>query len=267
MLKPPPEPPARGAGQSAPRDKGAGRNIRPRVPEYLSKAYWWAYLHPRSVRFFDNYWAVNTILWGNFARLRDSALDELGSVINGRVLQIACVYGDITPKLAQRLAPDAHLDVIDVAPIQLDNLQRKLNKLDKVCGDDIAGDICKEQKNKVALHCQDASCLLFDDNSFDQVMIFFLLHELPNDVKKRAVVEALRVLKPGGKLVIVDYHKPGFWHPHRYIMSLVFKTLEPFASDLWNHKISDYIPPEFSNARISKTTLFGGLYQKVVVRL
>lgn len=218
------------------------------IPKYLHETYWWAYLHPRSVRFFENQWAVNTILWGNFARLRDSALDELGKEITGHTLQIACVYGDITPKLAQRLAPDARLDVVDVAPIQLENLKRKING----------------QKN-VHLDCQDASSLSFDDQRFDQVMLFFLLHELPADVRVKTVQEALRVLKPGGKLVVVDYHRPMWLHPHFYIMWPILKTLEPFALDLWQSEIAELIPAEIQPATVDKSTFFGGLYQKVVI--
>ncbi len=218
------------------------------IPKYLHETYWWAYLHPRSVRFFEKQWTVNTILWGNFARLRESALDELGAEISGRILQIACVYGDLTPKLAQRLLPDARLDVVDVAPIQLENLERKI----------------KDHKN-VRLDRQDASSLSFDDQSFDQTLLFFLLHELPAEVRAKTVQEALRVLKPGGKLVIVDYHRPIWLHPHFYIMWPILKTLEPFALDLWQSEIAELIPADIQPASIDKSTFFGGLYQKVVI--
>ena len=88
------------------------------IPEYLQKTYWWAYLHPRAVHIFERQWLVNLILWGNFARLRDLALQEMGELINGKVLQVACVYGDFTEHLVARLGPEGSLDVIDVAPIQ-----------------------------------------------------------------------------------------------------------------------------------------------------
>jgi ubiquinone/menaquinone biosynthesis C-methylase UbiE len=89
------------------------------IPEYLQQTYWWAYLHPMGVRLFERQWLVNLILWGNFTRLRDLALQEMGSVIDGKVLQVACVYGDFTENLVKRLGPDGSLDVVDVAPIQL----------------------------------------------------------------------------------------------------------------------------------------------------
>jgi hypothetical protein len=58
---------------------GAARALTPAViPEYLHNTYWWAYLHPRAVHIFERQWLVNLILWGNFAKLRDAALQEMG---------------------------------------------------------------------------------------------------------------------------------------------------------------------------------------------
>ena len=96
------------------------------VPGYLRDTYWWAYVDPRAVRLFERQWLVNLILWGNFGRLRDAALDALGSSLQGRTLQIACVYGDLTRKLLERHASGAELDVLDVLPVQLGNLAGKL---------------------------------------------------------------------------------------------------------------------------------------------
>ncbi len=99
------------------------------IPQYLHDTYWWAYVHPNAVRFFERQWLVNLILWGNFARLRDTALDSLGETIPGRTLQVACVYGDFTPRLALRVPRgEGSLDVVDVLPIQLTNLRRKLSE-------------------------------------------------------------------------------------------------------------------------------------------
>jgi hypothetical protein len=94
------------------------------IPDYLQRNYWWAYVHPSAVRVFERQWLVNFILCGNFALLRDAVLDELGPAIHGRSLQVACVYGDFSAMLAERLAPGSRLDVVDVLPIQLQNLRR-----------------------------------------------------------------------------------------------------------------------------------------------
>jgi ubiquinone/menaquinone biosynthesis C-methylase UbiE len=217
------------------------------IPQYLENTYWWAYLHPNAVRLFERQWLVNLILWGNFAKLRDAALQEMGTVIEGNVLQVACVYGDFTEHLVSRLSPTAHLDVIDVAPIQIKNLKQKLSR-----------------QSQVSVLRQDATALQFADGSKD-VVVFFLLHEQPADVRRKTIAEALRVTKPGGKLIFVDYHRPVAKSPFRYLMVPILTTLEPFAMDIWRNEISSWLPAGVTPAKIEKQTYFGDLYQKVVI--
>ena len=229
--------------------QGRARALTPAViPDYLHNTYWWAYLHPRAVHIFERQWLVNLILWGNFAKLRDAALQEMGEVINGRVLQVACVYGDFTEHLVRRLGPQGSVDVIDVAPIQIKNLQAKLSN-----------------PQHVNALLQDSTDLHFEDGSHDSVVVFFLLHEQPADVRRKTISEALRVTKPGGKLIFVDYHKPAAANPFRYIMVPILTTLEPFAMDVWRGEIVDWLPTDIKVSKVEKQTYFGGLYQKVVI--
>lgn len=230
-------------------DYQLSNTVSTKVPEYLSRLYWWAYVHPRAVRVFERQWLVNLILWGNFSRLRDSALDELGQEVSGATLQIACVYGDFTPSLQERLAPEARLDVVDVLPIQLDNLKQKLGK-----------------SEQVRLFCSNAENLVIaESDSYEQVILFFLLHELPEETRLATLREAMRVLKPGGKLVIVDYHKPSAWNPLRYLMKPLLAWLEPYALALWKRELSEFMPGSGDEYSIRKRTFFGGLYQQVVL--
>lgn len=218
------------------------------IPKYLSQTYWWAYLHPLGVRVFERQWLVNLILWGNFGRLRDSVLRELDGTKPSQVLQIACVYGNLTDRIVDRLGRAGHLHVVDVAPVQLKNLTEKLS-----------------DASRVTLHHQDSTQLEFPDASFDQVVVFFLLHEQPEAARARTVAEAARVVKPGGKLIFVDYHRPRRLNPFRYIMQPILRTLEPFAMDLWQKEIEDLMPAAIPPLRVQKRTTFGGLYQKVVM--
>jgi ubiquinone/menaquinone biosynthesis C-methylase UbiE len=218
------------------------------IPTYLEQTYWWAYVHPKAVHVFERQWLVNLILWGNFARLRDSALDELGSTITGRTLQVACVYGDFTACLADRVAPGSSLDVVDILPIQLHNLRRKLRP-----------------GAPVNLYQRDSSALGFDNGRYEQAILFFLLHEMPLDVRRETLAEAVRVVKPGGRVVIVDYHGPSALHPLRYLFRPILAKLEPFAMDLWRHEIAEWLPSSVKRNRIRKETYYGGLYQKLVI--
>jgi ubiquinone/menaquinone biosynthesis C-methylase UbiE len=216
------------------------------VPQYLHDVYWWAYVHPRAVKMFERQWLVNLILWGNFRRLRDAALDEMGESLPGRSLQVACVYGDFTPKLAERVAGGGTLDVVDVLPVQLANLRQKLHPA-----------------SRVSLVNRDAADLGFADASYDRAILFFLLHEMPLEVRRRTLSEALRVLKPGGRLVIVDYHRPARWHPLRRVMKWILETFEPFAMDLWQHEVAEWLPA--GTRIVKKETCYGELYQRLVI--
>jgi len=219
------------------------------IPAYLNEIYWWAYVHPRAVAFFERQWLVNLILWGNYVQLRDAALNELGHKIHGHTLQIACVYGDFSAKLADRIDVGGSLDIVDVLQIQLDNLHKKLPPHSPVR----------------TLH-NDSTKLKLASRTYDQAILFFLLHEQPAPSRAETLREVLRVLKPGGKLVIVDYHQPSIAHPLRYLFKPILKCLEPFALDLWHHGIETWLPREFVPQEFSKQTLFGGLYQIIVIR-
>ncbi len=218
------------------------------IPQYLKDIYWWAYIHPNAVKLFERQWLVNLILWGNFRKLRDKVLNSLGAKIDGLNLQVACVYGDFSQKLSKRLEPNASLDIIDVAEIQLENTTKKIGK----------------QKN-VALYCQDSSSLEFADNTYDNVILFFLLHEQPAGIRRKTLSEALRVAKPGGKIVIMDYHRPTRLSPFYFIMRFILRKLEPFALDLWHSEIKDFIDKDIQPRQIDKKSYFAGLYQKVVL--
>src|SRR3954452_22215412 len=56
---------------------GAGK-AEHRIPDYLNEVYWWTYVHPRAVRFFERQWLVNLILWGKYVTMRDATLSEMG---------------------------------------------------------------------------------------------------------------------------------------------------------------------------------------------
>lgn len=215
----------------------------PQLPAYLVDTYSWAYLHPRSPHFLDRHLVVNSILWGNYRPLVRAACGEFAA--GERVLQAASVYGDLSSRLATRLGEGGFLDIIDVAPLQVDHCRRKL-----------AG------RTNVRVRVADAAHP--GEDGYDGACCFFLLHEVP-DANKRQIVDALlAAVRVGGKVVIVDYHRPAWWHPLRPVMSAVFRWLEPYANNLLSCQVAELAsrPTAFSGR---KETRFGGLYQKVVL--
>lgn len=62
--------------------------------------------------------------------------------------------------------------------------------------------------------------LEFSTNQFDVVLSSFMIHHLPDDLKKEGMAEVYRVLKPGGRFVIIDVEPATFslislLHGHR----------------------------------------------------
>lgn len=219
------------------------------IPRYLAECYWWAYIHPAAIAFFDHHWIVNLILWGNYARLRQAALQAVGAApLHGRTLQVACVYGDLTCRLADRLGPDGALEVIDVVPGQLARLRGKL-----------------ALGQPVTLTRLDSASLGGADARYDRALAFFLLHEQPEAVRRATLREMRRVVRPGGRIVIVDYHRPHRLAPTRWLMPPLLRRLEPFALDLWRHELEQWLPSGVTV--VQRRLVFGGLYQLVTLEV
>jgi ubiquinone/menaquinone biosynthesis C-methylase UbiE len=216
--------------------------VAPEIPAYLQETYYWAYLNPRNVKLLDREFVVRTILWQQHRKLQRLVYVEVEP--GQSVMQSACVYGNFSTGLAERVGRDGCLDIFDVAEVQVKNARRKL-----------------EAYPQATVHLGNA--LHLDNKPFDAVCCFFLLHELPDEFKREAVNLFLNKIRPGGKVIFVDYHKPRWWHPLKLITSLVFDTLEPFAKGLWRYEVRELAAnPENYNWR--KETIFGDLFQKVV---
>jgi ubiquinone/menaquinone biosynthesis C-methylase UbiE len=224
-----------------------GRAASTPIPYYLQKYYWWAYVHTNAVKVFERGWLINAILWGNYTRLRDAAIDALGPKVPGRTLQVASAYGDFSLALAERVATSGGaLDIIDVLPIQIDNVRAKL-------GPD----------SPVNTAIMDSAALGFEEGAFDRVSLFFLLHEQPLEWRRRTLAEALRVVRPGGEIVVVEYARPKWWNPLRYLLRPILGAVEPFALDLWGSEIEEFMPPAPTFEVVRRASYFGGLYQLV----
>lgn len=213
------------------------------LPSYLVNTYTWAYLTPSSL-LLDNAVVPNAILWGNMDKLVQASVAEFKE--GDRVLQAANAYGHLGPTLAAKLGSGGFLDLIDIAEIQVQHATAKLSKFPQV-----------QVRQADAAHP--------GDDTYDAALCFFLLHEVPDDYKTNIVNALMDRVKPGGKVVFIDYHLPVLYHPLRPLMMLVFKFLEPFAVGLIRKEIVDFISEDNKPIfKWEKETFFGGLYQKVI---
>ena len=94
-------------------------------------------------------------------------------------------------------------------------------------------------------------------------VMFFLLHELDPEMKRKAIAEAARVLALGGKLFIAEFHKPVPW-TLRALGWLYFKTFEPFGLALWD--VQDPVDQlsAIDGVHCERKTVFLGNFQVIV---
>ena len=116
-------------------------------------------------------------------------LIELGA--SGQCLDIGCGPGHI-PLLAAERIPALHITAVDMSEKMLVHARRA------------AAD--SEHGGRVRFEFADAKHLPFEDDSFDAVCSNTILHHIADPT--HLLLEAARVLRPGGTLLIRDLYRP-----------------------------------------------------------
>lgn len=84
--------------------------------------------------------------------------------------------------------------------------------------------------DRVAVHTGDMTALPFQDGSFDVVTSALAIHNIPSaQGRYRAIDEAMRVLRPGGQLLIADI----WWTTRKYAAHIGHGTLRPLGPAYW----------------------------------
>lgn len=192
------------------------------VPEYLARYYWWAYLWSWGIWLFDHQFIINAILFGQYNKLLNKTLGQVDTRPSARLLQLTCVYGKLTPSLLAASGNEVHL--CDVADGQLQLAKRKTRHVAGQC----------------PLARMNAESLAYANDSFDQVIVFFLLHEMPADARLRTYAEIARVVRAGGSVLITEYATTPRHHllyrfaPFRWLLG----HLEPFLPGFWQEDVT-----------------------------
>jgi ubiquinone/menaquinone biosynthesis C-methylase UbiE len=228
------------------------------MPIYLARHYWWAYLWRPAIWFFDHQPIINAILFGQYRRLLNQTLHCLKNRPVGNVLQLTCVYGCLTPSLVKYIKPEP-LHLIDVSTAQLKASRKRLSQTDKP---------------HLKMMRMNAEKLGFRENSFATVIIFFLMHEMPEEARHRTLAETLRILAPGGRLVITEYGEKPFshWIYHLWPLRILLLKYEPFLNGFWHENLTDTLKTlaEAANKKIDiveEHKIFNGFYRVLVYEL
>ncbi|WP_111642962.1 bifunctional demethylmenaquinone methyltransferase/2-methoxy-6-polyprenyl-1,4-benzoquinol methylase UbiE [Marinimicrobium alkaliphilum] len=167
---------------------------------------------------------MNDLMSGGVHRLWKRFTIELSAVRPGqKVLDIAGGTGDLSYAFARKVGSEGLVVLADINASML-NVGR-----DRLTDRGIAGNIEFAQA--------DAQYLPFPDNTFDVITIAFGLRNVTD--KDLALSAMLRVLKPGGRLLVLEFSKPRNSLLEKAYDTYSFKVL-PFMGKLVTNDADSY---------------------------
>ncbi|MEX1201832.1 MAG: bifunctional demethylmenaquinone methyltransferase/2-methoxy-6-polyprenyl-1,4-benzoquinol methylase UbiE [Ferruginibacter sp.] len=156
---------------------------------------------------------------------RKKALSYLKKKDPKIMLDVATGTADVAI-MAVRLLHPTHITGIDISDGMLDIGRKKIQKLGLT--------------NFIKLLNGDSEAINFEDNTFDAVTVAFGVRNF-QDLEK-GLAEILRVLKPGGQLVVLEFSKPK-GQPVQSFYNLYMKVVTPSMGKLFskNRKAYQYL--------------------------
>jgi len=151
------------------------------VPVAFMLAFLGVYLH--------NTLRGKFVVWANL-------LDQLHLRGDERILDLGCGRGAVLLMAAQRLTTGRAVGV---------DLWRSVDQSGNCLEATRRNAIAEGVADRVELHTGDMTALPFEDNSFDVVVSSLAVHNISGSAgREKAISEAVRVLRPGGRLMIAD---------------------------------------------------------------
>jgi len=182
-------------------------------------------------RIAGRYDLLNTLMTaGLHHRWRERAADRAELQPGDSALDVCCGTGDLALELARRVAPGGRVVGCDFSEPMLDLAREKASERG------VAG---------VRFEWADALQLPYDDGRFDAVTVGFGVRNFAD--RDRGLREMARVLRPGGRLVILEFTEPTR-PPFSTFYSLWFDRIVPVLGRLTpDPEAYSYLPESVHN--------------------
>ena len=145
-------------------------------------------------------WHFDFTLRGKFVMWAEP-LDQLKLRGDERILDLGCGRGAVLLMAAQHLTTGRAVGV---------DLWKKTDQSGNSAEATQRNAVAEGVADRVELHTGDLTTLPFEDDSFDVVLSSLAIHNISGDAgREKAIREAVRVLRPGGRLVIADVKATG----------------------------------------------------------
>jgi demethylmenaquinone methyltransferase/2-methoxy-6-polyprenyl-1,4-benzoquinol methylase len=153
---------------------------------------------------------------------RKNAIRELSAVQPKIMLDVATGTGDFAFEAIKILKPEKIIGV-DISVGMLDVARKKIAE--------------RKLQHVFTVQTGDSEGLHFEDNHFDAITVAFGVRNYEN--LEQGLSDMLRVLKPGGKIVILEFSKPTAF-PVKQSYNFYFKHLLPVFGKMFSKDARAY---------------------------
>ena len=171
----------------------------------------------RTIRWASHYdLVVKLLMSGRERRLRSETIRRAAIAGGETVLDVGCGTGTLTILAKAETGENGRVYGLDASPEMIAVARRK----------------AVQQQREVDFQTGVIEALPFSDGTFDVVLSSLMFHHLPPELKQCALIEINRVLKPDGRLLIVDMKRPTTLAQRVTMMTLVHHGLSSYVDDL-----------------------------------